>query len=112
MALHKADSGCRPEAQYTYYEGCLLASRAPMPPEPPRPETPQKASCRPMSGGGGTPGTPRTPAQDHVPTLSGDAHAHLRGKGGEGRAPDSISLTPTPPGAPWPLAGRLYQSPR
>jgi len=61
MAFHKADIGCRPEAQYTYYEGCFLAIRVGhegMPSEPPRPETPQKASCRPMSGGGGKAANP------------------------------------------------------
>jgi hypothetical protein len=60
--------------------------------------------------GGGKPAKPRKPAQDHVPTLSRDTHAHLRGSGGEGRAPDGISLTPTPPGAPWHPAGQRCQS--
>jgi hypothetical protein len=27
MAFHKADIGCRPEAQYTYDDGCCLAIR-------------------------------------------------------------------------------------
>jgi hypothetical protein len=55
---------------------------------------------------------PRKPAQDHVPTLSWDTHAHLRGRGAEGRAPDGISLTSTPPATLWHLAGQRCQSPR
>jgi hypothetical protein len=31
MALQKADSGCRPEAQYTYYDGCFLRALATVP---------------------------------------------------------------------------------
>ena len=31
MAFHKAYSGCRPEAQYTYYDGCFLRAFATVP---------------------------------------------------------------------------------
>ena len=73
MAFHKAYIGCRPEAQYTYYEGCFLAIRVghegAHAARAPSTRDAAEGAVSPDEWGRGQSCKPRTPVQDHVPTL-------------------------------------------